>query len=189
MTLEELYYISQIVAVLAVIASLIFVGVQVRQNRKATEIASLQSVLDGCRDRFFVPGYTDPNLLRMMAQGLSDLNGLSADDKRKFNFLLFDQCFQMQHVMQLHQHCTLPKIDFDAWLYYVASLFKCPGGRDMWPFITTTITPTVRDLIETFLEKNPAHPSYLELNPLFRIGGETRGANATPTTGNATHDA
>lgn len=32
MTLEELYYISQIVAVIAIFASLIFVGVQVRQN-------------------------------------------------------------------------------------------------------------------------------------------------------------
>jgi hypothetical protein len=32
MTLEEIYYISQIVAVVAIFASLIFVGVQVRQN-------------------------------------------------------------------------------------------------------------------------------------------------------------
>ena len=32
MTLEELYYISQIVAVAAIFASLIFVGVQVRQT-------------------------------------------------------------------------------------------------------------------------------------------------------------
>jgi len=79
-------------------------------------MASLQSVLDSCRDRFFVPGYPNPDLLRMMAQGLSDLESLSADDKRKFNFLLFDHCFQMQHVMQLYNHGTLPKVDFDAWL-------------------------------------------------------------------------
>ena len=32
MTLEALYYISQIVAVAAVLASLIFVGIQIRQN-------------------------------------------------------------------------------------------------------------------------------------------------------------
>jgi hypothetical protein len=170
MTLEELYYLSQIVAVIAIFGSLIFVGVQLRQNTRATQMASLQSVLDGCRDRFFVPGYTDPDMLRMFAQGLTDMNGLSADDKRKFNFLLFDQCFQMQHVMQLHEHGTLSKVDFDAWLYYVGSLFKCPGGADMWPYIKTSITPTIRDLIEGFLAKNPGHPSYLELNPLFRAG-------------------
>jgi hypothetical protein len=170
MTLEEVYYVSQIVAVIAIFGSLIFVGVQLRQNTRATQMASLQSVLDGCRDRFFVPGYTDPNMLRMFAQGLTDMNALSADDKRKFNFLLFDQCFQMQHVMQLHEHGTLAKVDFDAWLYYVASLFKCPGGAGMWPFIKTSITPTIRELIEGYLAKNPSHPSYLELNPLFRAG-------------------
>lgn len=170
MTLEQLYYVSQIIAVVMIFASLLFVGIQLRQNTRATEMASLQSVLDGCRDRFFVPGYTDANVLRMFAQGLTDMNGLSADDKRKFNFLLFDQCFQMQHVMQLHHHGTLAKVDFDAWLYYVASLFKCPGGADMWPFIKTSITPTIRDLIEGFLARNPNHPSYLELNPLFRVG-------------------
>jgi hypothetical protein len=169
MTLEELNYIAQLIAVAAVVASLVFVGVQLRNSTKETQMASLQSVLDGCRDRFFVPGYSDPNFLRMFATGLTDMSRLNADEKRQFNFALFDQCFQMQHVMQLHRHGTLAKVDFDAWLYYVASLFKCPGGRDMWPYITTTITPTIRDLIESYLRNNPDHPSYLELNPLFRV--------------------
>lgn len=169
MELENIYYIGQTVAVIMIFASLIFVGVQLRQSKRATQMASLQSVLDGCRDRFFVPGYTDPDLLRMMAAGLSDMNSLNADEKRKFNFLLFDQCFQMQNVMQLHEHQTISAVDFEAWLYYVASLFKCPGGREMWPYIKTTITPTVSDLIENYLAKNADHPSYLELNPLFLI--------------------
>ena len=67
MLLENIYYIGQTVAVIMIFASLIFVGVQLRQSRRATQMVSLQSVLDGCRDRFFVPGYTDPDLLRMIA--------------------------------------------------------------------------------------------------------------------------
>ena len=169
MTLEEINTVAQTLGVLGVLGSLVFVGMQIRQNTKAAQMASLQSVLDGCRDRFFVPGYTDPHFLRMFATGLTDMSRLSADEKRQFNFALFDQCFQMQHVMQLRDHGTLAQVDFDAWLYYVASLFKCPGGRDMWPYITTTITPTIRDLIEDYLRRNPDHPSYLDLNPLFRV--------------------
>lgn len=169
MTLENLNIIAQLIAAAAVVASLVFVGVQLRNSTKETQMASLQSVLDGCRDRFFVPGYTDPNFLRMFATGLTDMARLTADEKRQFNFALFDQCFQVQHVMQLRDHGTLAQVDFDAWLYYVASLFQCPGGRDMWPYITTTITPTIRELIEDYLKKNPDHPSYLDLNPLFRV--------------------
>jgi hypothetical protein len=33
MTLEELYYISQIIAVVGIFASLVFVGLQIRQRR------------------------------------------------------------------------------------------------------------------------------------------------------------
>lgn len=40
MTLEEIYYISQIVAVFAILASLIFVGIQVRQSVEQTKLAN-----------------------------------------------------------------------------------------------------------------------------------------------------
>ena len=37
MTLETLYYVTQIIAVIAVVASLVFVGVQVRQGAEQTK--------------------------------------------------------------------------------------------------------------------------------------------------------
>ena len=40
MTLESIYYISQIVAVVAILASLIFVGIQVRQGVAQTKLAN-----------------------------------------------------------------------------------------------------------------------------------------------------
>ena len=49
MTLETVYYITQIIAVAAVVASLIFVGMQVRQNTKQTRVqnsAHLQGRFD-----------------------------------------------------------------------------------------------------------------------------------------------
>ena len=46
MTLEELYYISQIVTVIAIFASLIFVGVQIRQN-SAQMRAQTQEAIHG----------------------------------------------------------------------------------------------------------------------------------------------
>ena len=46
MTLEAIYYISQIVAVFAVIASLVFVGLQVRDSSRAVRAATAQAVHD-----------------------------------------------------------------------------------------------------------------------------------------------
>ena len=40
MTLETVYYITQIIAVGAVVASLIFVGIQIKQQREDARLAS-----------------------------------------------------------------------------------------------------------------------------------------------------
>jgi hypothetical protein len=46
MTLEQIYYVSQIPAVFAVIASLVFVGLQVRDSSRAVRAATAQAVHD-----------------------------------------------------------------------------------------------------------------------------------------------
>ena len=58
MTLDQIYNASQILAAIAVVGSLIFVGLQLRQGDRTQRANSLQSVLDGYRDRTFVPGIT-----------------------------------------------------------------------------------------------------------------------------------
>lgn len=44
MTLEQIYLVSQIVAAIAVVCSLSFVGYQLRQSTRATRLASIQAV-------------------------------------------------------------------------------------------------------------------------------------------------
>ena len=44
MTLETIYYITQIIAVAAVVASLVFVGVQIKQQRDDARLAAMRDV-------------------------------------------------------------------------------------------------------------------------------------------------
>ena len=56
MTLEEFYYISQIVAVIGIFGSLVFVGLQIRQNTRATQAASHHAVSNSLNEinRLFI---------------------------------------------------------------------------------------------------------------------------------------
>lgn len=45
MSLEDFYFIAEIIAAFAMIASLLFVGIQVRQNTAATQISNSQASL------------------------------------------------------------------------------------------------------------------------------------------------
>jgi hypothetical protein len=50
MDLENIYFVAEIVGVIALILSLLFVGLQVRQNTKATKIATSTATIDNWID-------------------------------------------------------------------------------------------------------------------------------------------
>jgi len=172
MNWESIGAIGEIIGAIGVIASLIYLSVQIRRSDLTTRAQSLQSVLDGQRDRSFLVGYTDPGYAHLISRGMTDFDLLSSNEKRQFYMWMTEQLFQMQQVMQLHERGLLPKVDFEAWLYYTATVVQTPGGSDVWPYIQTTITPTIMELINTYISENPDTPSFIEINSLFRYDRE-----------------
>jgi hypothetical protein len=77
MNLEEIYYISQIVAVVGILGSLIFVGVQIRQNTRATRAASHNAVSNSLNEinRMFAE---NADLTKLWLTGMADRKALSA---------------------------------------------------------------------------------------------------------------
>ena len=80
MTLEDIYFIASIIAAFSVVISLVFVGLQVRQNTSATKAAAAQAVHSN-----FAAWYTslqsDPALLSLGIKGLKDYSALSESEK------------------------------------------------------------------------------------------------------------
>ena len=83
MTLEEFYYVSQIIAVIGIFASLIFVGIQLRQNTRAVLVSTAQthftmwhSVSKALTD--------DADMARIWWQAMSDFEGLIELDRMRF---------------------------------------------------------------------------------------------------------
>lgn len=159
--------VGEVAGALGVMASLLYLSMQIKRSDETTRAASLGSVLDGYRDRSVVPSFTNMEIPDLFAKGLTDFAGLDSSEKRRFFYLFAENIFQTQQAMQLAQRGLLPKVDYDAWLYYTATLVQTPGGRQIWPYIAVTITQTIRDVIDDYVAANPDTPSYLELNPLF----------------------
>ena len=84
MTLEELAYISQIIGVVAVFASLIFVGVQIRQNTRATRAASHNAVSDSLNEinRMFAE---NADLTRIWVAGAANRQALTPEERWRFD--------------------------------------------------------------------------------------------------------
>lgn len=84
MTLEEIYYVSQIVAVVGIFASLVFVGLQIRQNTRATRAASHNAVSDSLNEinRMFAE---NADLTKIWLVGMADRTALSPEERWRFD--------------------------------------------------------------------------------------------------------
>ena len=167
--------VGEILGALGVLASLIYLATQIRDNTRSLQAASLQSILNAPREWFFLPHAQNPEISDLFARGLNGIDNLNESEHRRFVHLMLEQCFQMQNVMQLRDRSLLSDRDYDAWLQYTASLFRTPGGAAMWPHFERVLTPTIRDCLDDYLNGNPDQPSFLQLMPMFRCDGSCGG--------------
>ena len=102
------------------------------------------------------------------ARGLNGLKNLRPDERRRFFFMMYEQFFQMQQVMQLRDRGLITEVDFQSWLAYTAAVIQTPGGREIWVQAKKIISPTIRDVIDESLATFSNQPSFLEQIPIFQ---------------------
>jgi hypothetical protein len=171
MNWEMIGAVGEILGALGVLASLIYLGTQIRSNTHSLQAASLQSVLDGPRDNFFKQISTSDETSLIFIKGLKSLDLLEENENLRFWCLMIEHCFQAQQAMQLYERGLLEKVDYEAWVQWAASLLRTPGGAEMWKQISLVITPTIASVINEELDQNPDGPSVIELMPAYKYNG------------------
>lgn len=137
MTLVDLANIGQVVGALAVVASLIFVGLQVRQNTKAARATALQMNADYWLAYFTM--LADKQFSEIYSKGALGRVELEGGQFGQFFFLCratFMGC-ENQH----HQYLA-GLLDDDAYRGYEATIREqiaaFPGVRAMWQLVRHT---------------------------------------------------
>jgi hypothetical protein len=163
---------AEIVGALGVLITLAYLAIQIRDNTRSLEAGSLQSVLEGPRDRYFLPMAQSEDMADIYARGLTSLDRLDEVEKRRFFYMMYEQYFQMQQVWQLRDRDLISQVDYDAWLEYTISLTQTAGGAEMWPHCKAVITPTIAQVIEEGLKEYSDKPSFISRIPLFDTSSE-----------------
>ncbi len=164
LTLEQIYFIGQTIAAMAVVASLIYVGFQVRQNTTATQIASAQAYAAAENE---VVGLINvsPNLADILHQGANGLSELKGGDL--IRFMAFNDSvfisFQSFHLQW--KTGALNKILYETYKHAIIDLLQQKGQQDWWALRGHWFSPEFQDYIEqamaTGLAK-PMHPGAVE---------------------------
>jgi len=131
MNLEALYYVSQIIAVAAVLASLIFVGVQIRQNTRQAKAAAAQSVYENYAGWYMWAG-EDMNRAVIGIKGFKDIDSLSDEENSIFMATFMAQFAYVQSAFYLWQDGSLKDEIWRSMEATLATVFNTPGGKAFW---------------------------------------------------------
>ena len=132
MSFEQISYLAQIVASLGVILSLIFVGLQIKQNTRALERNEHNSTMEQwtvirqaiARNR---------DIAELMTAGLSGERALDAADQLRLEQMLQENAWAAFHIWDRTQRGIFPKGTFEATGgALLDKLLRTPGGAAWW---------------------------------------------------------
>ncbi|MEM6555136.1 MAG: hypothetical protein AAF642_04635 [Pseudomonadota bacterium] len=167
MTLETLYYITQIIAVLAILGSLIAIWFQMHQNQRVERANGQRELLMRASD-WFNANRDDPALFETLARLMQDYNNAAPVDQGRFSSWGFELLFMVESAMYMHRDGFLNEKSYDGFLQGALALVKTPGGQQ-WYAGAQHIwgADAVAELEQRMAEIGYQVPPWNELRPEF----------------------
>ena len=128
--MEALGNLGDFIGGLAVVATLIYPAIQVRQNNLALHGASRQAVASGYRDcnRLLL----NTRISLAFSKGLSTFPDMVYEERSLFAAYVVDQALFFQSVFSLYESGQLEESTYRAYLNWFASILVTPGGNVWW---------------------------------------------------------
>ena len=158
MTIVELGAIGEFIAALAVLITLIYLALQVRENTRSIRMATFESAVRGVQDHHRTL-ITDPELLRVHFAGQKSLDELGPEDRLRFHGLMLNLLLEYQLFLRSFDEGTQSRKEFagrslSEFEKLVLSLLRTPGGTAWWKG-ETYLNSDFRETVDGLLEAHP----------------------------------
>ena len=145
--LTELAQIAEIIAAVAVVVSLIYLGTEVQSNTSAVQGAAMQAVATSDADALLTIA-SDPTFSEIVRLGHLDPTQLTPADA--FRYLLFMRQFWLS-MQNIYQQSALGLIDPSVWHSYVSIIctrWSSAGPRETWSDHADLLDPAFVAVVE-----------------------------------------
>ena len=159
MTLEAFNYIAEIIASIAVIASLLYVGLQIKQNTAATQATAAQSFAEV--DTEFVGLInTSNNLADILHRGAKGLSAIKGGEL--IQFMAFHDAVVMA-IQSAYVQWDNGALDDRLWGSFKQALMDLlvqPGQREWWQHRRHWYSQDCQEYVDSAAEAEPAKPMH-----------------------------
>jgi len=161
MTLSDFASIGSLASGIAVLVSLIFIGLQVMQNTRAIRAQIHQNITDG----WIGIGAIIADHGRSFAEGLAaDEKSFAAmpdEDKLVFMSSIFALFKHYENMFLQYKEGFIRGEDWNAWVGHMFMYWRMPGVQMWWKARREAFSPDFRRFIET--SQQPAMPSQVDV--------------------------
>ncbi len=130
--LSDLAHYAEIIAAIAVVVSLLYVGRQVQDNTAAIRSASVQSVADSS-DAALRNIAADEDLSRIRLIGDADYSALSELDAHRYRMFIRGQWIRMQNIYAQNQLGVLDDSFWSTYAKIICEIYASEGAKNTWP--------------------------------------------------------
>lgn len=131
MTLQETL---QILGGIGVIASMIYVAIQIRNNGRATRAATFQQLSSTMANNWLTAA-SSPEMVSLILRATDDFEALNRVEKARARFFMMGYARNFENAFFQHKIGTLKKSDWVGISADIHILFSQPGAKKIWPLI------------------------------------------------------
>ncbi len=147
MTFEELGGLGEFISAIAVVASLVYVASQLRQNTRSLRTASFQAVMQTASEhtRLFVK---DAAVTGLYLRGIESYSALDPVEQQRFGFMMLNTVWSFEIALSLHEEGIYTDSRLQAQLGHLLSEITSPGGAEWWEENAARMDRKARDYID-----------------------------------------
>jgi len=130
-SLEDLGNLGDFLGGVAVIATLVYLARQIRENTRSTRLAAMQSTMLAAQDLLKLP-VQDPDVGRVFRVGLMTPDELTEDEFHRFRYFLLALLRVHEDMFVQHKSGVIDDETWHARAANLGTLLAMPGGRRVW---------------------------------------------------------
>ena len=156
-SLEQIAYIAEIIGVIAVVVSLLYLAIQVRMSARATRLASAHSIAESWRDTAgLIAAHGD--LADILTRGFVDRDSLTGAEKLRFHSYLQNLLKIFEDAYYNMREETLEEEFWDGIREWFTGLTDLPGTIAYWNELKFCYSPQFqRFMDETIIPAKGRH--------------------------------
>jgi hypothetical protein len=131
MSFEQAVSLSQILGALAVWASLLFIGFQIRQNTRSQKVVAVSS-LAAAIAAINVPAMQSPALGKALSKATRDWGSATREQRILAHYFLFSYFKLGENAWYQHKSGALDATQWAGWQTPLRAFYHSPGVQNAW---------------------------------------------------------